>query len=263
MTFEPGAQYLMTTPQSVAIAVPIYLPTLPELDRFSLDYSLARLPGRHVRFVAPHGLDVRYYQERYPGIPFERFADEYFASIPGYNRLLLGRELHERFDGFEFLLILQTDAIVLRDELDYWAGQPYDYVGAPWPQQYELMVELDRFVGDNRKHMKVSVGNGGFSLRRIAKCVALFDEFPDAINVFRHTGSSEDLFYSVMGALSNDFVMPNEITASRFSLELKPSYYYHVNGNRAPMGGHAWWKYEPAFWSTLIPGLPPVTPSAG
>ncbi|MFP5392253.1 MAG: DUF5672 family protein [Gammaproteobacteria bacterium] len=246
----------MTSPASVAIAVPIYLATLPEFDRFSLDYSLAKLVGRHVRFIAPHGLDLSYYQERYPGIGFELFEPEYFASIPGYNRLLLGRSLHERFASYEFMLILQTDAIILRDELDWWCAQPFDYVGAPWPEQYELFVELDRFVGGNGKHMKVSVGNGGLSLRRIAKCVALFDEFPDAVSVFNETGSSEDLFYSVMGALSNDFVIPNEITASRFSMELRPSYYHTVNGGHLPMGAHAWWKYEPEFWRRFIPDMP-------
>ncbi len=248
----------MSKHQDVAIAIPIYLAALPEMDRFSLEYSLKVLARRHLRFIAPHGLDLSYYQERYPGIPVELFDAPYFADIPGYNRLLLGCELHERFAGHEFLLILQTDAIILRDELDYWAAQPFDYVGAPWPEQYELRVELDNFVGGNSKHMKVSVGNGGLSLRRIAKCVALFDEFPDAIKVFRHTGSSEDLFYSVMGALSADFIIPNEMTASRFSLELRPAYYFKVNGGKLPMGAHAWWKYEPEFWRQHIPDMPAI-----
>lgn len=57
-----------------------------------------------------------------------------------------------------------------------------------------------------------------------------------------------------MGALSADFVIPNEITASRFSLELKPSYYFAVNGGKLPMAGHAWWKYEPQFWQNLLSG---------
>lgn len=246
----------MTASQRVGIAIPIYQPGLPEMDQFSLDYSVAVLKERAMRFIAPEGMDVSFYRERYPQIGFEFFEPDFFASIQGYNRLLLGKPLHERFEGHEFLLILQTDAIILRDELDYWADQPFDYVGAPWPQQYELFVNLDRFVGDNGKHMKVAVGNGGLSLRRISKCVALFDEFPDAIAVFRHTASSEDLFYSVMGNLSNDFVMPNEVTASRFSMELKPSFYYHVNGNRLPMGAHAWWKYEPEFWREHVVGMP-------
>ena len=96
------------------------------------------------------------------------------------------------------------------------------------------------------------VGNGGLSLRRIKKCLSLLEEFREIVQVFEQTGSSEDLFFSVMGALSGDFVIPNEMTASRFSLELKPSYYFDVNGGKLPMGGHAWWKYEPEFWQTYL-----------
>jgi hypothetical protein len=244
----------MTEP--VIVVVPIYKAELDEFERFSLAHSLAVLENRPVRFVGPEGLDTRFYAATWPDIPFLAFAPEYFASIPGYNRLLLSHAFHAPFGAWEFMLLLQTDAIILRDELDYWCSQPFDYVGAPWPTQYELFVELDRFVGGRGKHMKVSVGNGGLSLRRIAKCRALLDEFPDATRVFEHTGSSEDLFYAVMGALSNDFVIPNEITASRFSMELQPSYYYAVNGGHLPMGGHAWWKYEPQFWRPHLPGMP-------
>jgi hypothetical protein len=243
-------------PASVVVVVPIYKATLDAFETFSLAHSLAVLAGRTVCFVGPEGLDTSYYQTAYPAIPFHSFAPDYFASIPGYNRLLLSHAFHAPFLQHEFMLVLQTDAVILRDELDYWCAQPFDYVGAPWPQQYELFVELDRFVNGNGKHMKVSVGNGGLSLRRIGKCLALLEEFPDATRVFEHTGSSEDLFYSVMGALSNDFLIPNEITASRFSMELNPSYYYTVNGGRLPMGGHAWWKYEPEFWRPHLPGMP-------
>jgi hypothetical protein len=35
-------------------------------------------------------------------------------------------------------------------------------------------------------------------------------------------------------------------------MELKPSYYYAVNGKKLPMGSHAWWKYEPEFWKNAL-----------
>lgn len=241
---------------TVAIAIPIYQAELAPIEAYSLDTSVRALAGRALTFIAPRGLDLAWYRARWPSIAVEWFDDHCFSSIAEYNRLLLGRPLHERFAGHEFLLILQTDAIILRDELDYWCAQAFDYIGAPWPDPYGLFVNLDRFVGAHGREVHARVGNGGLSLRRIAKCTALFDEFPDAIAVFRHAGSSEDLFYSVMGTLSADFVLPNEITASRFSLELKPAYYFAVNGGRLPMGGHAWWKYEPEFWRALLPDMP-------
>jgi len=246
--------------QSTIVLIPIYKTELDPLETYSLDVSLASLEGRDVRFIGPNGLDLGLYSSRYSSIPFISFDDASFASIPGYNRLLLSQEFYRQFAEYEFMLILQTDAIVLRDELDYWCAQPFDYIGAPWPDGYELFVNLGLFEGVYGKRVKVQVGNGGLSLRRINKCIALLNEFDVAINVFSHTGSSEDLFFSVMGALSGDFILPNEITASRFSLEMKPSYYVAVNGGKIPMGGHAWWKYEPEFWRKLLVDAPlPIT----
>ena len=244
--------------ERIAILVPVYKSDLTPLEKYSLDYSLSALVGREIIFIGPKNLDRSYYSKHYAAIPFQSFSAPSFESIPEYNRLLLNPEFYGRFFDYEFLLILQTDAIVLRDELDFWCAQPFDYVGAPWPIAYELFVNLGLFEGGYGKRVRVGVGNGGLSLRRVRKCVSLLKEFDVAISVFDRTGSSEDLFFSVMGSLSRDFIVPNEITASRFSLELMPSYYYHVNGGQLPMGGHAWWNNEPEFWKTLLPVAPPL-----
>ena len=239
--------------EKIVTLIPVYKASLDTFERYSLDHSLAVLSNkRDIFFIAPETLDRQYYSEHYPAISFLAFNSSYFESIAGYNRLLLSSFFYEQFNHYEFLLVLQTDAIILRDELDSWCSQPFDYIGAPWPDGYELFVNAGRFEGNNGKRVKVHVGNGGLSLRRVKKCLSLLEEFREIVQVFELTGSSEDLFFSVMGALSEDFVIPNEMTASRFSLELKPSYYFAVNGGKLPMGGHAWWKYEPEFWQTII-----------
>lgn len=242
----------------VAVLVPLYKSGLDSLEKYSLDHSLAALQGRSVVFIGPKELDRSFYSEHYPTVPFHPFDPPCFESVQEYNRLLLSPAFYERFSIYEFVLILQTDAIILRDELDYWCAQPFDYIGAPWPNGYEVFVNAGLFEGEFGKRVKVAVGNGGLSLRRVRKCISLLKEFDVALDVFDQTGSSEDLFFSVMGALSNDFVIPNEITASRFALELRPSFYYHVNGRQVPMGGHAWWEYEPEFWMALLRGDQPA-----
>ncbi|GBG15954.1 3-ketoacyl-ACP reductase [Novimethylophilus kurashikiensis] len=249
---EFGHENQLEKKEQVVVLVPLYKAELSDLELFSLDRSLSVLQERSLRFIAPAGLDVSFYQKRYSGVPFEFFESHCFDSIENYNRLLLGRAFYERYLDFEFLLILQTDAIILRDELDFWCASPFDYVGAPWPDGYELFVNAGRFEGNRGKLVRTYVGNGGLSLRRVRKCLSLLEEYKDIIEIFDRTGSSEDLFFAVMGALSGDFVIPNEITASKFSMELKPSYYLAVNGGKLPMGGHAWWKYEPEFWRSLL-----------
>jgi hypothetical protein len=244
---------------NIVVLVPIYRALLEPLEQFSLDYSLGKLQaGREVRFIAPRSLDTSLYEGRYPGLPIDRFDDECFASIPGYNRLLMSRAFYARYPDHAFMLILQTDAILLRDELDDWCARPYDYVGAPWPDGLDIQVNLDQFKGENAKRVHARVGNGGLSLRRSAKCIALMEEFPEALSVFCKTGSSEDIFFSIMGTLSLDFILPNERVASLFALELRPEHYQAVNGDRLPMGGHAWWRYNMPYWAALLDQAPPV-----
>lgn len=245
---------------SLIILIPVYKPKPDALEILSLDVSIAALGRHELCFIYPRGMNLEFYTSRYLNVSGIEFEPESFASVQGYSRLLLSPDFYARFASYEFMLILQTDAVVLRDELDYWCDQPFDYVGAPWPDGVELMVNLDRFAGDKGHRVRALVGNGGLSLRRINKCVALIQEFPQAANYFVQSGSSEDLFFGFMGVLSSDFVLPNEMTASLFSMELKPSLYYATNGNRLPMGGHAWWKYEPKFWLPHIPGADSLLP---
>jgi hypothetical protein len=237
---------------SVVVLVPIYKEALSANEQLSLDHSLSALKGREVRFIGPQKLQGAYYQERYPDLPIEHFDPPCFESIPEYNRLLLSADFYARYEAFSFILVLQTDAIVLRDELDFWCEQAFDYIGAPWPSAFELNVQTGRFEGGNGKYVRVHVGNGGLSLRRIDKCIKLLQEFPIEVDLFIQSGSSEDLFFSVMGSLSGDFVMPNEIIASKFSMEGRPRYYVQINGGQLPMGAHAWEVNDIDFWLPVI-----------
>ena len=243
----------------IIILIPIYKAVLDPLERYSLDHSLSVLTDRRIQFIGPESLSLDYYSAHYPAIPCKAYDDAFFLSVAGYSRLLLNPDFYAAYSEYEFLLILQTDAVILQDELTFWCAQPFDYIGAPWPNGYELFVNAGVFEGDYGKQVKVYVGNGGLSLRRISKCIALLQEFSVIVDVFQRGGSSEDLFFSVMGALSVDFILPNEIIASRFSLELQPAYYFGVNGGKLPMGGHAWWKYEPDFWRKILIDAPIIS----
>jgi hypothetical protein len=238
------------------VLVPIYKPTLHAYEQYSLDHSLAVLRSQEIVLIGPEGLDVSYYTARYPGIRFHSYAPRYFASIEGYNHLMLSQSFYTEYLDYEFTLILQTDAIVLRDELALWCAKPFDYIGAPFPDGIEVFVNAGCFDGDNGKRVRAHVGNGGLSLRRVQKCLSLIIEHAIFLEIFTKTGSSEDLFFSLMGQLSRNFVLPNEIIASHFSLELRPSYYFQINGGVLPMGGHAWWKYDFAFWKNILPESP-------
>jgi len=244
---------------SVVLLVPIYRAELAPLEHWSLTYSLQRLQGRELRFIGPRSLDRSAYARDFPGIGFDGYDDDCFASVQGYSRLLLSPDFYAGYaDHHSHLLILQTDALLLRDDLDHWMASPYDYLGAPWPQGIDLQVAVDGFAGANARVARARVGNGGFSLRRCAACLALLREFPQAAQVMGRTGSNEDLFFGLLGTLSQRFVLPNEIVASRFALELQPERYLAVNGGVLPTGCHAWARYDPDFWVRRLGIDPPV-----
>lgn len=236
----------------VIVLVPIYLPVLADQDLFSLDYSLEKLRRRRVHFVAPEGIDASFYELRYPGTHVDRFDAAHFESVLGYSRLSLSKMFYERYSPYEFLQILQVDAAILNDDLDRWCVSRLDCVGAPWPSGLELKINLDRFVDDFQVTAHACVGNGGLSLRRVRACLSLLKEFPQAVQVFQGTGSSEYLFFALMGGLSWDLVLPNEMTASLFSQELS------LEGSLRMNGGHAWCRYNREFWLPLLDRAPPA-----
>ncbi|MDR2562054.1 MAG: hypothetical protein LBC63_09835 [Holophagales bacterium] len=238
---------------SVAVAIPVYRPEIDGLELFSLQYSLRNLnPEREIFFVCPKSLDVSFYRRLAPSAKFATFDDGYFTSIASYCRLLLNPHFYERFSAYEFILLTQPDAIIIKDELDYWCAQEYDYIGAPWHPVRPIPVS----AGGRNKLLRIGVGNGGFSLRRVKKCVELLTKFSEIAN-----GPTlvEDMFFSIYGFISDGFSIPDRFTASRFALECAPAYFFELNTNYLPMGAHAWWKLDLDFWlNTLHSDIEPV-----
>jgi hypothetical protein len=227
--------------------IPIYKEKLSPIEEFSLQHSLQYLKNYEKAFIGPANKEKTYYREHFPEIRIYEYLDIYFESIEGYNTLLLNPDFYRQYNDFEFTLILQTDAILIKNDLEKWENSKFDYIGAPWPKKFELNLIWDKFKRNNHK-IFASVGNGGFSIRRNKNIINLIEEFPETHHYFMTSKSSEDLFFSTVGAVSNNFIIPNELAASCFSLELAPKYYFKRNGNITPFGGHAWWKYDPEFW---------------
>jgi hypothetical protein len=146
---------------SCAIVIHSHTKDLQPIEKYSLDYSMAILGSRDYFFVLPESLDDSYYLANFKNASIVRFPDKYFTSREAYSDLCLSDFFYKRFAStHEFMLILQTDAIVLRDELDYWCSQPWDYIGAPWPTVMEsrpggntiqYLLDRDCFLGSSQR----------------------------------------------------------------------------------------------------------------
>lgn len=146
------------TRATAIIGIPVYKPALTALEAFSLARCATVLGHHPTTFIGPHSLDFTAYRGAVQDAAITTFDDRYFRSLESYSEMLLVPEFYEAFSAYDCLLIYQLDAFVFQDRLAAWCAEPYDYIGAPW------LSRDGRFVG---------VGNGGFSLRRVAACFAV------------------------------------------------------------------------------------------
>ncbi len=246
MQVSPVVSAQVSTEASMArvvVVVPIYKPQLTDTEERILRHSLQVLHGHDACFVAPTQLALDWYRQAFPRCSFLACPGEYFTSPRAYSRLMLGPGFYQYFAQYSHLLVLQTDAVVLRDDLPRWTTSPYDYVGAPWPQPYAITLPD---VGNAFSHQTfhITVGNGGLSLRRICACIQAIQ---DCGWVLQKTPMDEDLFFALAGQISQRFLVPNRVTAAAFALEANPRAYSAMAGTPA-MGGHAWEKWDKAYW---------------
>ena len=100
--------------------------------------------------------------------------------------------------------------------------------------------------------LKAYVGNGGFSLRRIAACRQLLAEFPEEVAWFSETGRAEDMFFGVFGQLSQQFVLPNLRVAADFAWETSLPRMHDLCQGQLPMAIHGYHKCDPEFFDDII-----------
>lgn len=231
-----------------AVLIPIYKESFDTDEEFSVSKSLTNLKGHDVYWVAPDSLNLTYYQKHFEGVQVKRFEDSYFENIPSYNRLFVRKNIYIAFAEYEYVLICQPDAIVLKPELNQWIEKPYDYIGAPWPNGYALTILIKSIPIPEGVICNTFVGNGGLSLRRNKACIRLIEEFADVSNEWAEVGHAEDLFFAFMGTLSKDFMMPNLMTAAHFSHDVDPIYLQKLINHEMPFGLHAWNKYDREYW---------------
>jgi len=237
-----------------AVIIPIYKPTLPVVEDFCLKYTLLALETRDVFFLAPHGLDVSRFSKYKCKILF--FSQEIFLSVESYSRWLMTPEIYLRFSAYERLLICQTDAIILTDDLDDWVSSHWDYIGAPWwgavqytPKHSRCHPEL---VG---KSFALQVGNGGLSLRnprKIMQIILSHREFIKELLSGDGDQVNEDALLAILGIVDKTFKIPGCKEAARFSLELNARESILTTG-KLPMGFHALFKYDPSLFDFLFP----------
>jgi hypothetical protein len=266
--------------KKVCIIIPIHssYPTVEELISFKKCFDI--LSKHPIYVIAPNNLDLTVYIKLIPNLKVISINPKWQSSVLNYNKLKLSRYFYSLFNEYEYLLTYELDAFVFKDELLYWCEKGYDYIGAPWFEGYHNANDTSKILG---------VGNSGFSLRNVQKCIKItskisrikfFYGFLTSISlsnsfvvknikrllkicfnlhfgsqsdfVFKDPSTNEDYYWCSLVPSSFVFNIAPIDEAIKFSFEVNSSILYKINDQNLPFGCHAWSKYEPNFWSLHI-----------
>lgn len=269
--------------KEVIVLIPIYKNFLEEYELKSLEINISNLNSYEVVFIAPNSLKTDYLFLNILlnfKLDVVYFDDSFFRNIKGYNKLMLNYGFYKYFSDYNYILICQLDALVLSNNLDYWISKDFDYIGAPF-----ICEEGDSYFFN-------SMGNGGLSLRKVAKFLEILDSksifysnykffsislraglkyilfikllkrlnqigIKLKVNIFlSFFNSNEDYFWSFYAKFFvNDFRIPSANEALLFSFEVNPRKCFSLTNNQLPFGCHAWQKYDRKFWEEVYPYL--------
>ena len=265
-----------SVPASVNVVLPVYKPQLTEYERIALTQCVRILGNYPIWLATPHSLDIAAYRAISPTIQARTFDDGYFADVQGYNRLMLSEEFYRAFADQEFLLIHQLDAFVFRDELAYWCGRNYDYIGAPWLRDRDFTGWRDEFWFNAKRRVATwldlkkadgitpreiinlnGVGCGGLSLRRVSAMLRYLKPFREKIAQYNQLTLHqyhEDVFWGIeVNRHWPHLRIPDHREAVRFSIEFFPQWAVeHYNQGQLPFGCHAWNIHGTDYWRPIF-----------
>lgn len=268
-------------PKNLCVIVPVHKESLTEGEAASLHQCKKILQEYDVYLIHPEGMNIGLYTDVFPEIYLSSVPKNWLDSIENYNKMKRSLSFYERFKDYEYMLTYELDAYIFSTNWDIASVFNYDYIGAPWFENYHLATDKDKIVG---------VGNSGFSIRRIDSCIRILkriQRLPKICSFFftlklhrvirftlilrlfssswKVTGKNvyflglltdghvnEDKFWSIIVPQLLNFRIATTEDAIKFSFEVNPSKLYQINNNELPIGCHAWEKYDANFWKDKI-----------
>lgn len=245
---------------TVAIVLPLYKTHPSDSEILAINNNFKILIHYTKYIIVPKGFIADEYGDIFKSNKILYLAPHWFRSLNSYNSLMLTEMFYKLFIDYDYILILQPDTLVFRDELKEWCTKGYSYIGAPWPKG--KFVHPFSFRGHNflnklfpflNKPKKCFVGNGGLSLRNVKKCILILQKYFLAVKFW---SSQEDYFWAYyLNDNGMNFSIPSEIEASKFALELEADQYYLKNSSQLPFGCHAYERYSTDFWKKIIQNI--------
>lgn len=268
--------------EKIIIVVPIYDVKLKDFEIETLNYNRENFKKYDVVIISPNNLSNNLKLKDYKKMlnaKVEFFENKYFKSTNDYNKLMLSKDFYKRFISYEYMLICQLDAVLLKTNIENWCKKNIDYIGAPW------------FSKINGKYVIDSAGNGGFSLRNIrqhyevlnSKSIYIDDDklnntplriglknlvflklFGKLSKIIKFKigwvdyykkifSGNEDYFWALSAVFFVEkFNVANNDDSLKFAYEKYVEVCLEFNKGEYPTGIHAWQKYNKTICKELI-----------
>ena len=277
----------MTGKASCCILIPLYKQDLTADESLSLANTIIRCPDRVIFILHPPHCQKLVNQLiawfEHPQLQSYCLPASCFSGIASYNRMLLLSDFYALFAAYEWILIVQLDALLFSANLDFFLNQAYDYWGAPFFLGIDQPLRPLRLLGG---------GNGGLSLRRVKPCIRILarshwlypairqfehDSLPSQFfraeyralcQVFSFGGRGsvpsmfEDLFWSFIAPkIDPKFQVAPTEQAMYFAFETEP-FDLRSRIGVLPFGCHGWRRHSPLFWEEEFKSNPALMFSA-
>lgn len=232
----------MKQDKTCAIVIPIYEDNLSIISKTSLesllknssDYTKNNYP---IILIGPKKLEkqideISNYLNKDFYVSSHLFDNKYFESTATYSKLLKSYDFYKVFYKFNYILIYQTDCMMLQDDLKTWIDKDYDYVGAP------ILV--------NSAGWKIApvVGNGGCSLRKVSWFLTVTSPDGDFLRRYKEKLDKEissrgeegykdfeDLYFAELIAYYHGMNKPDYKEALGFAFDMNPDIAFHMSKN--------------------------------
>lgn len=239
--------------KDLCVLIPIYKERPSEIEYAAIKNAIYKLNNFDMKYFGPKGICLDYY----PKLSYEcvDFSKHYFSNVEGYSKLLLSDKFYREFEEYKYILILQPDVWIIRNDFDLSNYREFDYVGAPWPNGLEAyrfsfkgISVLLKFFRSLCKPQICYVGNGGFSLRNVNECRKLIARNWIYARMWR---TGEDVFFAYFGLRAKkNFNLATIEVAEQFSLEKNAK--EKIKKGIIPIGVHAWEKWYPELVDEII-----------
>ncbi|MBD1393299.1 DUF5672 family protein [Mucilaginibacter glaciei] len=271
---------------NICVVIPVHQPVPSVHELISLKAAASKLNIYDCYLVHPQGMDISAYTAVFANLILQPVDALCLTSVEQYNKLKLNLAFYKLFEAYQYMLTYELDAYIFDADFEAVGALEFDFIGAPFFEGY-----WDAAPGAQL----VKGCNSGFSIRNNHSCIQVLSamgRFKPGWFLYRVslayssrlrqwlnkiTGGKYEIYLSGKFAfyfadfhLNEDvvwtevvpqmfpcFKVADPISALKFSFEYNLADSLRLNGDKLPLGCHAWQKHID-FWGPYIDARKPT-----